>query len=470
MSKRSSLSFTLFLLASDLALLIVALFLSTETRTIIALGSEGSPSAWILPIPVYGLAVMIWGLTFVFLNVYDPRRAVRLVGELQSVITASAFAFLVLTGALYLTFRDVSRLQIIYFGILYVALISAHRIGVRGFFKVVGGRSYDSRSVLIVGTGEIARSVGGTTQAYAWSGLHLVGYVSNDSGQEKIEQAVPVLGTLDQTLALVEKYSVNEVVIALPLSDQQKVNKLIYDLQALPVNLRIVPDYFDLAFLQLRIEDFGGMPLLSLKEAALNPSQRLAKRVFDLLITVVLVVLTIPLMAVIALAVKLDSPGPATFSQERVGEGGRTFKMSKFRSMVADAEKKQVESINRDSNGNILHKQYDDPRVTTVGRFLRRYSLDELPQLFNVLKGEMSLVGPRPELPWLVDLYEPWQRKRFEVPQGMTGWWQVNGRSDKPMHLNTEDDLFYIRNYSFLLDLQILWRTVGAVISRRGAF
>lgn len=128
------------------------------------------------------------------------------------------------------------------------------------------------------------------------------------------------------------------------------------------------------------------------------------------------------------------------------------------------------EVVTKTDSGEVIHKQKDDPRVTPLGRFLRRTSLDELPQLYNVLRGDMSLVGPRPEMPWLVDTYEPWQRKRFEVPQGITGWWQINGRSDRPMHLNTDEDLFYIRNYSLLLDLFILWKTVGVALRGRGAY
>ncbi len=144
--------------------------------------------------------------------------------------------------------------------------------------------------------------------------------------------------------------------------------------------------------------------------------------------------------------------------------------MFKFRTMARDAEKRQEEVLRQTESGEIIHKSEDDPRITHIGRFLRRYSLDELPQLFNVIKGDMSLVGPRPEMPWLVDRYDAWQRKRFAVPQGITGWWQINGRSEKPMHLNTEDDLYYVYNYSLLLDLQILLRTPLAVIRGKGAF
>jgi lipopolysaccharide/colanic/teichoic acid biosynthesis glycosyltransferase len=144
--------------------------------------------------------------------------------------------------------------------------------------------------------------------------------------------------------------------------------------------------------------------------------------------------------------------------------------MFKFRTMVADAENHDREVMITTDDGHVVHKRKDDPRVTRMGRLLRRYSLDELPQLVNVLRGEMSLVGPRPEMPWLVDQYDPWQRRRFAVPQGLTGWWQINGRSDKPMHLNTDDDLYYVYNYSLWLDIQILVRTPFAVLIGRGAF
>jgi len=153
-----------------------------------------------------------------------------------------------------------------------------------------------------------------------------------------------------------------------------------------------------------------------------------------------------------------------------VGENGRIFSMFKFRTMVKNAEdlQNQVEKI--DADGNVIHKLRDDPRVTRVGKFLRRFSLDEVPQIFNILGGTMSLVGPRPEMPYLVDKYQPWQRKRFAVPPGLTGWWQITGRSDKPMHLHTEDDLYYIQNYSIWLDIQILIRTVWAVLIGRGSY
>jgi len=172
----------------------------------------------------------------------------------------------------------------------------------------------------------------------------------------------------------------------------------------------------------------------------------------------------------IALVIWLDDRGPILFRQQRAGENGRLFEIYKFRTMVRDAEKIRSLVETTDEQGNLIHKTKYDARVTRVGVFLRRFSLDELPQLFNILRGQMSLVGPRPELPYLVDQYQSWQRKRFAIPQGLTGWWQIHGRSDKPMHLHTEDDLYYVQNYSIWLDIQILTKTVWIVLRGKGAY
>ena len=208
---------------------------------------------------------------------------------------------------------------------------------------------------------------------------------------------------------------------------------------------------------------------------ALDPlprSARWVKRAFDLSVGGLALSVALPTMAAIAAAIALDSPGPVFFRQQRVGEGGRGFEMLKFRTMVVGAQVQEME-LARESGEGLprFEKRADDPRVTRVGHVLRRWSLDELPQLFNVLRGDMSLVGPRPELPWLVQRYGPWQRQRFAVPQGMTGWWQVHGRSDRADYrLRVEDDVYYIRHWSVWLDLRILGMTIAAVIRGTGAY
>jgi len=194
------------------------------------------------------------------------------------------------------------------------------------------------------------------------------------------------------------------------------------------------------------------------------------KRAFDLFVGGLALVLALPLMALSVLLVYLEDGAPVIFRQKRVGKDGRLFEMFKIRTMVKNAEQLQIEVEKRDPDGNPIHKMKDDPRVTRVGRVLRRFSLDELPQLFNVLAGTMSIVGPRPEIPSLAERYEPWQRKRFSVMPGITGWWQINSRSVQPMYLHIEDDLYYIQNYSIWLDLQIILRTIRAVLTGKGSY
>ena len=194
------------------------------------------------------------------------------------------------------------------------------------------------------------------------------------------------------------------------------------------------------------------------------------KRAFDLLFGVLALIFTFPIMALCALMVYFEDGLPVIFRQERVGKDGQLFEMFKIRTMVKNAAQGQNRGEKFDLDGNLIHKVKDDPRVTRVGRFLRRFSLDELPQLFNVLAGTMSLVGPRPEMPYLVEKYEPWQRKRFEALPGITGLWQVHSRNNEPMYLHVEDDLYYIQNVSLWLDLQIIARTLWVVVIGKGSF
>ena len=194
------------------------------------------------------------------------------------------------------------------------------------------------------------------------------------------------------------------------------------------------------------------------------------KRVFDLFFGFVALAFSLPLMVLLAFGVYLEDGSPIIFRQMRVGKDERLFQMFKFRTMVKNADQLQRLMETRDMRGNLMHKTKDDPRITRIGRLLRRFSLDELPQLFNVLAGTMSLVGPRPEIPYLAEKYEPWQRKRFTVLPGMTGWWQVNSRHAQPMQLHIEYDIYYIENYSFWLDLKIIFRTIWVVLIGTGSY
>ncbi|MCS6844731.1 MAG: undecaprenyl-phosphate glucose phosphotransferase [Caldilineales bacterium] len=460
-----------FLLVADVVITLISFHTAVQLRYWLPWGVKLSWHEVAQPWTIYLLITIIWVPTFVLTRVYDEKRSIDALEESQLVIFAVAVACLLFAGVLYLTFRELPRRLFLYFAVGDLALLLGFRLALRLALRFAGRREPAQRRVLVVGAGQLGRRLASTIEAQRTTGLVLVGYVDDDPAKQgKVLQGAPVLGKVADTPALVQAYGVEEVIFALPLRAHGAIEQLVLALQELPVRVRIVPDFLHLAMSRATVEDFDGLPLVGLRDPAIDGLDRIVKRVFDLSIASALLLLTWPFMLLIALAIKLDSPGPAIFVQERVGENGRLFKMYKFRSMVADAEQRAHEVIRVDANGDVLHKHPDDPRVTRVGRFLRRTSLDELPQLFNVLRGEMSLVGPRPELPWLVAQYESWQRRRFAVPPGITGWWQINGRSERAMHLHTEDDLYYIQNYSPLLDLQILWRTVGVVLRGRGAF
>jgi exopolysaccharide biosynthesis polyprenyl glycosylphosphotransferase len=474
MIKRSGLGFTLFLLICDVILTNVALFEARQLRLALDVGrSLGPGDSWLFFEPIlYPILSIIWVVIFTMIGVYDSRRTLRAVDDFQIVVQATVLATLVFAGVAYFYFRELSRMLFVYFFVLDLLMLVTWRVLLRLIFRAQrGGWPRDTRRVLIVGAGQVGHRVGEALQEHAWTGLELIGYLDDDPVKsENGHSSWPVMGTLDDAADVIHTHAIQEVVVALPLHAHQRVKDLVRNLRDTRAQIRIVPDYFDLANVKTGVEEFGGLPLVSLREPAMDDFQRLAKRIFDLLVGGIALLVAAPVVLVTAILIKLDSPGCVLYRQERVGENGRHFFMYKFRSMVQGADRRSDEVITRDEHGRLFYKRRNDPRITRAGRFLRRTSLDELPQLLNVLKGEMSLVGPRPELPWVVEEYEPWQYQRFVVPQGITGWWQVNGRSDKPMHLHTEEDLYYIKHYSLLLDVQILWKTIGAVLNRKGAY
>jgi len=471
MFRRFSTSYMVFLYLMDLALTEGALYAASLLRFHLPYGDRVPWEMARVPLPVYGLVALIWTVIFMVLSLYNPHRVFRAVDEFQLVVLATTLAGLTLAGLLYLTYREIPRYLFVYFFLIDLALLLSYRVVVRAFFRIRRSYHRGMTRVLIVGADSLGFEVAQALKEYEYMGLQTVGFLAEDSQTEgTMIDGLPVLGTLDQACEVVENYDVEEVVIALKHHDRTRLANLIAELQKYPVRVKVVPDFFDLAFPRAQVGIFAGIPMIGLREPAIDDFQRFVKRLFDLIVTTVVLLLIWPLMLLIAVLIKLDSPGPIIFKQQRVGENGKIFWMYKFRSMVVGAEEHWYEVARFTKDGHIIHKVRDDPRITRVGRWLRRWSLDELPQFFNVLKGDMSLVGPRPELPWLVDLYEPWQRKRFAVPQGMTSWWAISGRSDKPLHLHIEDDLYYIQNYSLLLDLQILWKTIGLVLKGRGAF
>jgi len=471
MLRRFGVNYAIFSIGLDIVLTLLALYLATRLVSHVPAPLTNLRGRAFVSPYIYLAVPLLWGAAFLILSVYDPKRIYRSIDELQLVTVATIASALLFAGLLYLAQRDFSRWVFILFVTLDLIFLLGWRIMARILFRVRRMPAAERR-VLIVGAGEVGQRVGQMIQAYRSMGLNLSGYLDEapPAVDESSQVVLHVLGPVEDVREVVQSSHINDVVIALPQREYPQINELVLALHDLPVNVRVVPDYFSLALYRASVEDFGGLPMINLRDPALNDVQRLVKRMFDLALSSFLLMLALIPMGIITLLIKLDSEGPIIFRQQRVGENGRLFSMYKFRSMILGAEKMQEEMTEVRDDGKVLFKKADDPRVTRVGRFLRHTSLDELPQLFNVWKGDMSLVGPRPELPWLVGQYEPWQHKRLAVPQGMTGWWQINGRADKPLHLHTEDDLYYVQNYSLWMDIYILLKTPWVVVRGKGAY
>ncbi len=469
MTQRQSVNFTLFALGLDGALVLFSLVAASYLRPLLNRYAWFAymPEKQFAPLPLLLVAPLLWVGVLALFGVYDGWRVPRFSALLADLTLGSILALIALAGVLYLSYREISRAQFLLAGGMAFSAQAGWRLVGRWILARRGSLAGERRRVLILGAGPLGEQVAAQIESEPLYGLEAVGFLDDSPDRQA---SLPILGCISQVRDVVRQYAVDDVVIALPSGAYERISTLISGLHELPVKVWLMLDYYHLALYRAEMAEFAEIPMLDLRAPALNEYQRLMKRAFDLSVTLLVLPLALPLMGLVALLIRLEGPGPILFRQVRVGENGKLFEMLKFRTMVDGAEAMQAAVAQYDESGRLIHKRPDDPRVTRVGRVLRRLSLDELPQLFNVIKGEMSLVGPRPELPSLVEMYQPWQRKRFAVPQGITGWWQVNGRSDKLMHLHTEDDLFYVQNYSLWLDLYILWRTVWTVLSGRGAY
>jgi exopolysaccharide biosynthesis polyprenyl glycosylphosphotransferase len=471
MFRRFSTTFAIFSMFLDAVLAVLSLRIAVVARPLLneLPGVETIPAPVVLPPILYAVFPLFWVVVLMAFSVYDGRKNLRVVAELGSLTGSSLLAVVGMAGILYLSFRDVSRFMFLFFCLLAFISLVIWRLAARVIFRARRSDGSARRRVLILGAGEGGRQFQELVLSQKHLGLELVGFL--DDNPAKPEPGRLVLGPLESLRQEIVRSRVDDVVVALPRTAAEQLNWVVSELHDQPVKVWVIPDYFSLALHRASVEEFAGIPMLDLRAPAFSEYQRMLKRAFDLLVTLLALPLILLVGLPIALAIRLDSPGPVFYRSRRIGENGKLFTMLKFRTMVENADAMRESLARIDENGiAIFRKRRDDPRITRVGSLLRKTSLDELPQIINVLLGEMSLVGPRPEVPDLVEKYQPWQRKRFAVPQGMTGWWQVHGRSDKPMHQHTEEDLYYVQHYSVWLDLQILLLTIWVVLTGKGAY
>ena len=432
---------------------------------------------------VFVLVALIWPFFFIVFSVYDGRHNWTLKVELLNVFLAICVSTMSLAGILYFTYRETSRILFLIFFVLDTVLLLGSRLLLGIYrYRQVGRPKSLRRAVLVVGAGPVGQKVAEELRKYAQANIKLVGYVDDDYTRigEMIE-GVPVLGQFDQIPSIIATHHVQETVVALPLGAHEQLVEICKTLQTLPVHVHVIPDLFALTFPSATLDGFVGITVIDLGQPGIHGWRRFFKRAFDTVAISLGFFIISPIFVLIAILIKLDSRGPVFYTQRRIGENGRAFNMIKFRSMRVDADpgihqahvtrliqqNLSLEEVN--GNGQHSLKLVNDPGITRVGRFIRKTSLDELPQLINVLCGEMSLVGPRPPLPYEVELYKDWHKRRLEAIPGITGVWQIRGRNRVSFDEMVRMDIEYIEKQSFWLDIWILLRTPLAVITGRGA-
>ena len=364
MLRRFSVNFAVFSMGLDVGLTYLAFAVAVWLRpflTDLTLPVPIPPYSIAIPGWFYAIMPILWLTIFLLNSVYDPKRLYKVVDEFQSVTIAVGMAGLVMTGLLFLSFRELSRWLFLTFLFTDWCFLISWRIVARLIFRMNRSTDQEQR-VLIVGAGRVGRRVGEMIQKYDWMGLNLVGYL--DDNPYKQETRVHILGCLADVREIILKHCIDDIVIALPQKAYGQINKLALVLHDMPVHVRVVPDYFSLALYRATVDDFGGLPMINLRDPALNDVQRLGKRVFDLLLGGLMFLLVSPLLLIIALLVRLDSSGPIILRQKRVGENGRLFGMYKFRSMVNGAEKLQAQVNEMNEKGQLIHKKANDPRVS----------------------------------------------------------------------------------------------------------
>jgi exopolysaccharide biosynthesis polyprenyl glycosylphosphotransferase len=405
-------------------------------------------------------------------NVYVPRRLGMWLDQMSRIVRSTMIAMLIMIGItfIYQPFFY-SRLIYLYATILIMLLLALGRLVWGGVLSELRKKGIGVSRVLVVGAGEVGRMVLRTLMAQPEFGYRIVALV--DDNVDRSALSIGPVPTIEGTHCLpqiIAEKNIDEVIVTLPWSDHQRVQDIFQLCEGLGVRARTVPDLFQLSLNRVDVEDLGGVPVIGLKAASIRGANFIVKRIMDVAVGSLTLLIASPVMIIFAVAIKADSPGPVIFRQRRVGVHGQEFVVFKFRSMRlgADEEKEQLLEFN-EMNGP-LFKMREDPRTTRVGRFLRRFSLDELPQLFNVLRGEMSLVGPRPHTSAEVAQYLNWQRQVLEAPPGLTGLAQVSGRSQLSFDEQCLLDIYYIENWSPALDMKILMRTLPKLLSGEGAY
>jgi len=464
MQRRTNWVLDLITAAVDALMIAASFYAAYSLRRITAYPRPLNPR----PFSFYGGMLLIHVstllVTFLFYRLYHFKSGLSRIDKSYSIMAAVSFgtvASVAVTSFVYKNELDYPRAMVIYAWILGILFVVTGRL-FTDYLHTRYRRAHPTR-VLIVGAGDIGRMILQKITQSPNLGYEPVGFADDTPGRKEVA-GLPVLGNTSHVAFLIREHDVREVIIGLPKASHEEVLDLISQCEREKATVRVFPDVFQIIASDISIDDLNGLPLLTIRDVALRGWRLSLKRAMDLAVSAVTLIFLSPFMLLIALLVKLDSPGPVFYAQERMGLDARPFPMLKFRSMRADAE---------EETGPVWATK-DDPRRTRFGAFIRRHSLDELPQFINVLVGDMSLVGPRPERPFFVEQFRqivPRYMERHKEKAGITGWAQVNGlRGDTSIIERTKYDLWYIENWSLLLDIKIILRTVFSIFRDQNAY
>ena len=466
LQRRSAKRIAARVVADGMAILTSMFLASTIRYEVMA----GAPAHGVNYTSVTLLALPVWLLLFRFYGLYEPRQVLSPVNEFKQVFHGVVAGTVLIVLADSILEWNLARSWILLAMGCSFAIVGGERLVVRKVLHFLRRRGGDMTSVLMLGANHEARTVAKTLEREAWLGYRIIGFVDDKTpAGTEVVNGHQVIGRSADIQTLVEQRHATLVMVAASAFDTARLNRLFWELQDVDVDLQITSGTIDLMASRMIVQSVAGVPLFFIRRTGMDTSQATLKRSIDIIGSLLGLAVLSPLLLATAIWIRLDSQGPSFFRQVRIGRDGRPFRVWKFRTMVADAEEKLAELEHMSEGPGPLFKLKEDPRVTRSGRFLRRFSLDELPQLFNVVVGEMSLVGPRPALPIEVEQYDDWVRNRLKVKPGMTGLWQVSGRTETSFDDYVRYDLFYIQNWSLSLDVWILWRTFRAVLSGEGA-
>ncbi len=466
MLKAHSRLFEQLALAADL-LLVGACWLAAYFLRFDVIGPD-LVTPGIPPLADYGLQLVpilvVWGLAFHWMGLYRPRRLGSHLAEWMDVAKASTLGVLVLIAVMTFAFRqyEYSRVVILYFWVLSIVALSVWRAAFREGLRFARRRGMNMRQAVVVGGAGPATEILAALRRRPDVGVKVIGVVGEKG--EDATVGLPWLGRFEELRAVLDRQPVDVVFVALPHAEYARLGAILTEIGDDPVAIHLVPDVLSLTSLRGGVEEFEGVPLIHLRESPLYGWNRVLKRAMDLVVGGAALVVAAPVMLAIAAAIRATSPGPVLLRQERMGLDGHAFTMLKFRTMRLDAE----------AESGPVWATRADPRRTRLGTFLRSWSLDELPQLVNVLHGDMSLVGPRPERPVFVEEFRrriPGYMLRHKVKAGMTGWAQVNGwRGNTSLEKRVEYDLYYIERWSLAFDVKILLQTLWRGFLSRNAY